>query len=310
MSKETVSVCKQNSAIIATIPALQSAIDRLEIKNNEIDIALQAQIISIKGITRDKLRLKALCVANIVKVSSAVSSYAHSINDAALEDKMRYTASSLMRMREEFLIAVGYNVFTISTTYAAGIVTFGINAAMLAALESAVKDFEAIMLGPKEARDNRKMLTAKLDKLFAEADEIIHKEIDPLIQVLPDIHNDFIQVYRNARTIINYRGRPAPPPAETGFGAIYGTVTNNVDGSPIEDAFVVIGETGFTANTDDDGDFLFEQIPTGIYIIKVTAATYVPEVIENIEVLPDADVTLSIGMNSEEITPTPPVKPV
>jgi len=67
--------------------------------------------------------------------------------------------------------------------------------------------------------------------------------------------------------------------AQNDFGGVKGIVVNRIGRVPVEGAVVSISQNGETVaeyRTSDDGKFLFEGIPNGMYDMKVEAAGFMP----------------------------------
>ncbi|MFZ5979210.1 MAG: TonB-dependent receptor [Candidatus Zixiibacteriota bacterium] len=78
-----------------------------------------------------------------------------------------------------------------------------------------------------------------------------------------------------------------------------GWVYDKDDGSPIAGVSLVLNNTGISALTDNFGCYRFENIPPGIYNLKITAAGYDDEIIKEIEIVPDISRRLVIRLSKK-----------
>jgi hypothetical protein len=53
------------------------------------------------------------------------------------------------------------------------------------------------------------------------------------------------------------------------------------------------------AETDEEGDYYFEEVPAGIYTVKVLADTYAETTKESVEVLEGAELTEDFDLEAE-----------
>lgn len=87
-------------------------------------------------------------------------------------------------------------------------------------------------------------------------------------------------------------------------GDLDGQVEDDEDGEPIADAAVWLADTDFETETDDDGSFAFEDVPTGTYDLKANANLYQTGTLSSVEVTADDTVTESIALEQEEVSLT------
>ena len=306
MLKVVGSICDKQTALFATVPALNDAYTRYKAILTEIDTVGVQTAVVIKGITAEKNNAREHLVKLSLIVSKALMAYAHLANDVSLQQEVHYSPTMLMKMRDKSLIFVAKKIYDKGLAYETNLANYGVTNDILVQLLAALDDFALKAPEPREAIDIRKTNNLKITKLIAKATDILNNEIDHMIYILPDAHADVKSTFKSGRIVIDYHGPIQQEPLPKGFGIIYGSVTNNTDAGAIEDAQVYIAELELNTTTDEDGEFYFEKIPAGKYTIKVTAVTYLNEVVENVEILPDAEVTLNIGMSSEESKATNP----
>ncbi len=296
----TLSVEEKFHTEMSSIQALEDGFTALRSIRSGIDDALEVHLAVITGIATNKKLSKLALVEHGMLVSEAISSYGHSIGDQELKESMMFSRSKLKRCRDEALVGIVLVILAKATEYSTQLVDYGVDAAEITALETANTDFKKRIPKPKEARDSRKECTAKLDLLCKEASVLQKNVLDKLVDRLPDSYAEAKAAYKNSCMIIDNRGKRKKAAKLAGMGILLGTVNNSEDSGVIEDATIMIVELNMSVTTDEDGTYYFEQVPAGVYTLKVSAATYVSETIPNVEIVKDSEVTLDVALNSDE----------
>lgn len=73
----------------------------------------------------------------------------------------------------------------------------------------------------------------------------------------------------------------------SGFGEFRGTVIDASNDQPIEGAQVSIPRFDFVRETNEDGIFVFEEIPEWVYAVYVSADDYLPQQAEDVQIIED-----------------------
>ncbi|MBT7617435.1 MAG: T9SS type A sorting domain-containing protein [Calditrichaeota bacterium] len=79
------------------------------------------------------------------------------------------------------------------------------------------------------------------------------------------------------------------------FGEINGTISSSVDDSPIEGATVTLSNNAVT-ETDENGEYLFENVWTGDYTISVVAAGFIDLTTDEFSTVDTPEMTVNIGL--------------
>ena len=153
---------------------------------------------------------------------------------------------------------------------------------------------------PREAIAIRKTNTRKLNLLKKQMMDLLKDEVDLLVDVLPDLYDDFKETFSNTRIIIDRKGKRLKRKPEEGYGVIYGNVYNAA-GEPVEDAIVTVKESGKELTTDEEGAFYDEKEKVGIYTLEVVALTYKKKIVPNVEVVANDEMTIDIVLELDEI---------
>lgn len=112
----------------------------------------------------------------------------------------------------------------------------------------------------------------ELTLLMAENLNILRLQLDPFANFVQDIFPAFFREYKIARrsTIPH---KPTAKITEV-LADLSGTVTNIATGEPLEDATILVTELNLITTTDEDGYYLFDEIPAGAFTISCHAAGY------------------------------------
>ncbi|MDY6861839.1 MAG: carboxypeptidase-like regulatory domain-containing protein [Thermodesulfobacteriota bacterium] len=97
--------------------------------------------------------------------------------------------------------------------------------------------------------------------------------------------------------------------ANLDVGSIKGRVLDSESQSGISDAVISTGNGLYSAESDDEGDYLLDGIPEGTYTIKVSATSYASKTVENISVGSDEITALDITLTYKNYSPYEPKNP-
>lgn len=87
-------------------------------------------------------------------------------------------------------------------------------------------------------------------------------------------------------------------------GVLSGRITDSSNGLPLDGAFVTTEPLNLSATSDQEGNFVIVDIPSGSYTITVSATDYI-SVSENIDILAGEEKYISVEMNMSEAEGTP-----
>ena len=215
MLKVVQSVCNDANVAITSIAALNNAYTRLNSKIGEIDVTAQGQIIDTSGLTKEKDTVKEKLSGATGKIAQAIMAYAHDNEVYALEKEVQFTAKKLNRVSDELLIKISTNILNAATPLVGVLADYTVDTPTLENFENLKTDFEKISPKVPEARNKKKMYTARLEKLVHEADDILKNDMDRLVNILDETHADFMILYKHARVTDEYhvhRQKPEPVP--------------------------------------------------------------------------------------------------
>ncbi len=91
---------------------------------------------------------------------------------------------------------------------------------------------------------------------------------------------------------------------ETPTAMVYGTVTNEATGDPVENAKAELDYYIINRLTDDEGGYSFDDLPMGEYAITFTHPDYVPSMVELV-IEEGGEIVENVGMLHAEFNPDP-----
>ena len=278
-----ISILNRYAAIVSAFPALAAAAQKLLTLREQIQNVYIAHQKVLSGITVDKSNSKMLCQKLMVTIAKALLAYGHSVTNNNLIATAKLYVADAKHYGDEDLTAIARMMYNKAYEYATDLVDFGITEDTFNAFDAAIIDFTDKMPDPREARESKKMHTIQLDDLFSKTMNLLRNEIDPLVGVLGDDSIEFKTLYKNGRNVITFHRKRKKTSLVSGFGILYGNVTDENE-NPIEEATVSVQELNVSTTTDEDGSYYFESLACGNYTLKVSMPTYVDQVESKIEI--------------------------
>jgi hypothetical protein len=156
-------------------------------------------------------------------------------------------------------------------------------AELMTTLQAKIDNFDLIADEITLSFNERKVKRDQLAVLLKSNTRLLRNDLDRFVALQEVAFPDLYASFRRLR-----RPRPAQHTngsADLGDSDISGTVTDALTGLPIAGASVTLVQHGSVFNADEDGYYLFDELPTGDYTIGCFAPGYqVPEQAEvNIE---------------------------
>jgi len=220
-----------------------------------IEANRDAQILETTGITTDKTAKRNNMTDKTLFMINRLQSYANVANNPELLESIKYSASNLKKSRDTDVIGMCNTVLAKATANAAAIATYGVTAAMITELQTAITAYSDTLAKPKAAISQTKTATENLATLFKEADELLTKRLDLDIELFKTSKPDFYSQYKTARIIISTGG---------GATTVLGSVSIAGTGEPVK------GVT-FTFVAENNGMMKTAATETAKPIVKKSA---------------------------------------
>ena len=270
-----------NATITATLPNYAGYFTAVQNGITSIQTIREQQEFDKTGITENKNQLKATLIAQAIDVSRKVIAYAAFVNNTVLLNEVKYPESDLKRCADTILKDRAQVIYDRANANVAALATYGVTAAILTSLLTAITNFNAAIPKPRLGINDKKQATTQLASLLDTVDINLSK-IDTLAEIVRTTQVNFYNGYKNARRIV-----------ETGVGslALKGTAFETNGGEPIQHAtftFTPNGNGLKAAATSDNsnggekivkktaagGSFHVKSMPEGTYKVTVTKPGY------------------------------------
>lgn len=208
------SVLEENVTKTDTLPALGAPIAKfnltvaaIEAKSKEFDLAATGKT-QVKTDTLEEL------IDELVPAVSSLAAYAHAKKNTELLAKASVPESTFQRLRDTEIVTKANGLFELVEANVSKLADYGVTAEALTSLRAKI-DAYAAALGKKESGySDRSSARKALFDLFDEADTVLGKQIDTLMEQFRKREPDFYNSYSDARFIRNMgAARKAKVPA-------------------------------------------------------------------------------------------------
>ena len=195
--------CNNNPAVIAAIPAFQTAITSLNTNIASILTTAQLEIQVISGITADKAKHKETLAQQASNIANAVFAYASSIANNTLKEQVKFSARKLLRIKDDLIVPTCLNIHSAANANLAALAPYGITAAVLTSFSTAITNYTAAISSPRNAISLRTAYAKDLSNLFTKTDKLLKEQLDKLSVQFKTSHTDFYNAYKSNRIIID-----------------------------------------------------------------------------------------------------------
>ncbi len=288
MFNTVLAVCSQNSAIIALIAALNNVFALFTTKCLAINDISKVQLLHIKGKTTEKANLKSALALRASIVARVIRAYATSIQNDVLRNEIDYTESVLLKQRDITIQLNAQMIFDRATTHLAALAPFGITAAVMTDLDTAIGDYQAHQTSPTVARDYRAVATTELDLLISETSDLLRFQMDDIMQLLRLTEPSFFRLYTNARRTYDLHGTHS-----ANEGTLSGVVRNATTNLIIENALIELIDSDEVTSSDALGEFQLPKEP-GTYSIRVSKDGYTETIVNDIVVVKGEETAITV----------------
>lgn len=203
------------------LPALVAAATALNANIAEIHALAQAQA-SREGVANEKSYALAALGDVAFEVGAAVHAYAVVAGELALEGRVDFSRSLIVRGRASSVLARTRDILAAATEQLANLADYGVTQAQLTDFEAKIDAFEAAHTKPRQQVTKASVATRSLEVRFRATDAILSKRLDKLVVRFKASAPAFYKNYQAARTIVDIPGShhpatstptPAPQPA-------------------------------------------------------------------------------------------------
>lgn len=280
---------ESKNAIWMVLLSFANAFTSFKTKVAELVNTVKVQEELIEGYAKEKRekRIKMSELANTVR--SAVQAYATETGNTVLYEKVNYATSELMTGSSNRSRTRCQIVHDEANAVIANLGDYGIIAADLTALQTAINVFALLISNPKDHLAARKTNTEKITKIMREIDTILKKKMDKLMENFKISSPDFYSQYFNDRKIYD---------AKTNYTEIRATIINKATGMKLEGVKMIVDGTDhdyeFISNTKGVADA--KQIHPELYNLKFELPGFEPVSVVKIDVSPGEKEEITVEM--------------
>ena len=207
MFGSVVTVLDENSALVSSLNDLAAAKERFKSGQLIINQNRQVQEAKTTGLTMNKKVKRGKLFQMITKFSAALKGYAALVHDDEIKAKADYNRTDLIRAADSVIYDIGMLLYGMAIAHKDDMVRYFIGDAELKDMEQLLTEFALAIPKKRVATSISKTSTDNIESTFAAQEKLLRNEIDVLMLLFQDSHSDFYKAYKNARTIVNYKGR-------------------------------------------------------------------------------------------------------
>lgn len=196
---------KQNESVWDQIPEFVSSVNELETKLTEFTNTAEDRLVDTTKITEHKLNLIEDLHEKVYSVVKIIESYAIKNDQEQLVLEYSITKGSLVEGGAKASINRFSNVMKKATALAADLEGFGLTPQFLQDLIAEVDLAKKVILAPRMAILQRKMLTKRLEQLINEMTEIVYTHLSGMVRLLQYDHPAFADAFEDARNVVDLR---------------------------------------------------------------------------------------------------------
>ena len=207
-----------NASITVLRPALSRAITRLTDKIAEITATEKARGGKATGLSGTKNETEELLLAMILKVASAIKSYASENKLTDLFASVDFKRWELVKLKDNDLVMKAGSIKKLAADKLALLEEYGVAEADLTELETLSTGFKNFIGTIGMIRGEKTVETKNIGVLFDEAKVILEDQIDGLVETLKKEYSEFCNQYAAVRNVFDLGGshpkddEETPPP--------------------------------------------------------------------------------------------------
>lgn len=203
--------CRENKDAYRTVPAFGRGVDELDncIADTKF-VAEQQSGVAVKGATAQKGNAEDILVQASLTVAGALYVYAIENKNSELLVIASVNKNSFYKTHGNQALSLAKNIATEADALAAELADYGVSDADRQGLDAAIAGYEALIVSPRTAINERKQHTGNLAQQLAAADSVLCDKLDKLVVRFKTENPAFYNGYKNARNIndsyVRHRG--------------------------------------------------------------------------------------------------------
>jgi len=184
------------NGLTASVDALQELFDNVTGQNQQAEAATNSGGSAARKQATDELGNLAYSIA------SSVQSYASTIGDRSLVDRMSYSRWEITRGRASSIIARCQGIHAAATELLPQLADYLVTSADLKSLEKKITAFEEAYIKPRQGTVSGAAARKELPGLFAQATQVLDERIDGMVFKFKEKSPEFYNEYTAARVMV------------------------------------------------------------------------------------------------------------
>ena len=275
---KTVDIATENHAsVIDAILPLKSARTELKKVIAKLGDAVKKQSTNVSGFTEEKKQRRIKMTDKSFVVGQLVSAFAIAKKMTALDADVNYSATDYNRMPDDIVGEICKKVYLKAKEYLADLADYGVTSAVLDELLELIDNYNSKTQLNKVTLEQKREQTKVINILVKEGKAILNDSFDKLMLIFKDSKPETYNAYLSARNSMPKRHakKSNGEVIEDEAGILSGMVTDKADEMPIQGAIVKLTGTDYKTETDSDGEYLFDSLPSGTYTVEVSILDYI-----------------------------------
>lgn len=208
-------VIQKHSSSWTEITAFGTAYSNFNEKLADLQGLSNGQVNAMLGVRALKEEKRNKAISSAMEVLGAIKAYASANSLPDLKVQMAISASKMRYASKKNLLHFLNRILEKANEYSTALEGYGIDQAKIETFTALRNELEIAIDTPRSAVIERKTFTLKIRESFAELDEILKGQLDTLMLVLKNEHQDFYKDYIGARVVIEPKSPPKGKSTET-----------------------------------------------------------------------------------------------
>jgi hypothetical protein len=289
MYNAVVTYCQANNAIVASVPAFQTAFNDFQDIFSSILETAQLESQNITGVAMDKTQLRTTVVESTINVAAAVYAYAISTNNNTLKERVNYSLTELSHLKDELLGPTCMDISQAANDNIANLAPYNITAAVLTDLNANIGQYMLSVSGPRNAVTQRATYKTTIKNLFKDGDNILKNQMDKIALQFKTTNLEFYTTYFNNRIILD---------AGTSATQAEGIITQSGTETTISGVAVQVVGQSYSATSDGSGNYKVKIPIPGTFSIKFSKSGFADKTIDNVEITLGQSTSLDVQLDA------------
>lgn len=207
MYKAVQAICMTQQADWNDMPAFVNAFNQFTAQLQELEQAAYNQLVATPGVTANKDHLLETTIEKAHIVANALRAFAAISENVLLEGQLDFSKTDFKRGGRQHVLQLTDIVLLRANDHLAALADYHIDQQDLDELAALRQQLGSVIGSPREAIIDRRHETIAIEHLIEELDDLLHDQLDRLIEILRPDHPAFYERFKTARVIVDYKGK-------------------------------------------------------------------------------------------------------